>query len=128
MPGATFLRKERLRSGGEFRRVFRRGVRLDGRLFLLLAVPNGLEHARLGMAASRKVGGAVLRNRAKRLLREAFRRHKPEVKTPADIVLVVKREIVECGQAEVDRELTSRFARLARTPSRSRRPDPDRRG
>ena len=63
-------------SGADFRRVFRRGFRVDGPLLSLVAADNDLGYDRLGLAASRKLGGAVARNRAKRLLREAFRRHK----------------------------------------------------
>ena len=71
-----FRPQERLRSGGEFQRVLRKGLRLDGPLFTLIAVENALGYGRLGLAASRRLGGAVARNRAKRLLRESFRRHK----------------------------------------------------
>jgi ribonuclease P protein component len=63
-----------LRSPAEFRRVYSGGVRFHGRLMTAFALPNGLEHHRLGITASRKaVGNAVERNRAKRLLRETFR-------------------------------------------------------
>jgi ribonuclease P protein component len=63
-----------LRKAVEFRRVYAGGKRLDGRLMTAFALPNALEHHRLGITASRKaVGNAVERNRAKRLLRETFR-------------------------------------------------------
>src|SRR5262249_28458049 len=48
---------ERLTRGAEFRRAFRQGVRLDGPLFVLVAAANGRSYSRLGLAASRKVGG-----------------------------------------------------------------------
>jgi ribonuclease P protein component len=67
-------RQTHLRSSAEFRRVYTGGVRFQGRLMTAFALPNGLEHHRFGITASRKaVGNAVERNRAKRLLRETFR-------------------------------------------------------
>ena len=64
----------RLRSSGDFRKVYASGRRYESRLMTAFVRPNGLEHHRLGITASRKaIGNAVERNRSKRLLREAFR-------------------------------------------------------
>ena len=64
----------RLRSSGDFRKVYASGRRYESRLITAFVRPNGLEHHRLGITASRKaIGNAVERNRSKRLLREAFR-------------------------------------------------------
>jgi ribonuclease P protein component len=109
--GARLRRRERLHRGAEFRRVFRQGLRLDGPLFLLVAVENAEGFARLGLASGRTVGGAAARNRAKRLLRESLRRHK--IAGALDLVLVPKREIVASGLEEVEREYRQRLRRLA---------------
>jgi ribonuclease P protein component len=91
-------------------------------LFALIALDNARAYGRLGLAASRRVGGAVERNRAKRLLRESFRRCKPP---GADLVLIPKAEILEHTQAEVEREYRDRLRRLAaRRASRPRGPAP----
>lgn len=114
---SRFGPRRRLRSGADFERVFKRGTRLGGRLFLLVVAPNRLSHDRLGLAVSRRVGGAVERNRARRLLRESFRRAQRAEGAGLDVVVVAHPEIVRCRQAEVDRELRERIRRVS---SRSR--------
>ncbi|HET7745839.1 MAG TPA: ribonuclease P protein component [Vicinamibacteria bacterium] len=115
MTGADerFRPHERLRSAGQFRRVLKVGIRVDGPLFGLVAAVGERPFPRLGLTASRRVGGAVARNRAKRLLRETFRRNKPELGA-IDLVLVAKPEIVSKSQQEVEGEFRDRLQRLAR--------------
>ena len=106
--------RQRLRTGAEFDTVFKRGTRLDGRLFLLVAVPNGRAFDRLGLAVSRRVGGAVGRNRARRLLREGFRGLERRPRPGFDLVVVARVPLAGQGQAEVDREIRERVRRLPR--------------
>jgi ribonuclease P protein component len=116
-------RAERLLRGADFRNAFRKGLRLDGPLFLMVAAHNGLPFCRLGLAASRRVGSAVERNRAKRLLRETFRLQK--IVAGFDLVLIPKREILDHSQMEVEREYRERLQRLAaRGAGRRGRPGP----
>jgi ribonuclease P protein component len=62
--------------------------------FLILVNKNNVNHPRLGITASRKVGNAVIRNRVKRLLREYFRHHKKIIKS-YDLSIIVKKNIVK---------------------------------
>ena len=67
---------EYLRASSDFQKVYRNGKRYDGMLMTAFVLPNNLAQNRFGITASRKaVGNAVLRNRARRLLRETFRSH-----------------------------------------------------
>jgi ribonuclease P protein component len=109
--GSRFRPRQRLAARADFDRVFRAGRRLDGRLFVLLAAPNGREHGRLGLSVSRHVGAATHRNRARRLLRESFRNAGTATRC-LDLVVLAKAEIVGCRQAEVDREFRDRIRRL----------------
>jgi ribonuclease P protein component len=109
-----FRPRQRLRTGREFDAAFKRGARLEGRLFLLVAAPNGRDFDRLGLAVSRRVGGAVERNRARRLLRESFRRLESAPGPGVDLVVVARAALVGVGQAEVDRVLRETVRRINR--------------
>jgi ribonuclease P protein component len=109
---ARLRRGQRLRTRREFDRVFRRGRRLDGRLFQLVVSANGGDGDRVGLAVSRRVGGAVQRNRARRLLRESFRLMEKGERPGLDIVVIAKADLPGCGLEEVRSEWRSRLARL----------------
>jgi ribonuclease P protein component len=110
-----FPSRRRLRAGRDFDATFKRGVRLEGRLFLLVAAPNGRSYDRIGLAVSRRVGGAVKRNRVRRLLRESFRRLEGPRGPGVDLVVVARAALVGRGQAVVDREFRERVRRVERT-------------
>jgi ribonuclease P protein component len=121
-----FQPEQRLRTRREFDHVFRKGQRVGGRMFLLIAVPNGRPGHRLGLAVSRKIGNAVTRNRARRLLKESFRRL-PAPGTSEeglDLVVVVRPEIVDRTQAEVEGEFNNRIRRLDERRGDRRAPAP----
>ena len=110
-----FGRRARIKQGRDFARVRQGGERLV--LGCLIANWRRLAadaQPRLGVITSGKMGGAVARNRARRLLREAFRRHQLELAQPVDLVLVARASIVGKGYAEVERDFltTLRKARL----------------
>jgi ribonuclease P protein component len=111
--------RQRLRTRAEFDRAFRRGVRLAGPLFVLIAVPNGTGVDRLGLAVSRRVGGSVVRNRVRRMLRESFRRKQDAVSGGHDLVIVAQGEMAGRTQSEVDIALRERLERLRRTARRT---------
>ena len=90
-----FRPAERIRRRAEFQRVYAQGRRVQGRYATLFVLPNQLLVGRLGIAATRKLGGSVQRNRAKRLIREVFRRNK--IAPGYDIVVVPKRELLDAG-------------------------------
>lgn len=81
---------ERIRKQRDFIRLYRKGNRFRGTYFTLVYLPNDLGYSRLGVVASRKVGNAVARNKAKRWMRALFRRNKPKLCAPLDLILIAK--------------------------------------
>ena len=91
MPRLYALPKSRhLRLPAEFQAVYEGKVRESRGPLTLYALPNKLDHPRLGMSVSRKVGTAVRRNRIRRLLREAFRLLQHDLPQGYDWVVVVR--------------------------------------
>lgn len=101
----------RLRRPDEFRRVWSTGRSWAHALFILWALPNDLDHVRVGITASRKVGNAVARNRARRLLRETTRHLYPHIATGWDLVLVARSTLVTVKEPQVESALRSMLSR-----------------
>jgi ribonuclease P protein component len=103
----TLPRQHRLRKRAQFTAVQGRGKKLHTEHFLVFILPqaNALAPARLGITVSKKVGGAVVRNRVKRLVREAFRRRKTLFPKGLDVVFIAKHVAGGVELAEVAREL-----------------------
>ena len=89
----SFPKQVRLLSRGDFRRVYERGCWLGDDLLRLAGALSDLPHPRLGLAVSRHVGNAVLRNRWKRLIREAFRLARPELPPGLDFIVVPRQSV-----------------------------------
>lgn len=76
---------------------------------------------RLGITASRKIGNAVVRNRAKRLVREAFRATRASFPDDIDVVVIVKRELAGLGLSDVIEEWQAAAGLIARRSELARR-------
>jgi len=87
---ARLRKAERLAKRAEFLEAQRLGGRSQGAWLVIYAMPTTRAHARLGITTSRKVGNAVVRNRWRRLIREAFRLNKARLPLGHDLVVIVK--------------------------------------
>lgn len=110
-----FRADQRLRKAGDFRAVREAGRRHDGGAFLLTwrAHPEATQ-TRVGVVASRaSVGGAVQRNRAKRRLREVFRKHQALVPAGLDVVLTARPATLRMDFAEIEQRFIQACRKLA---------------
>ena len=114
-----FQQADRLRRSVEFQQTVRRGRRAAGAAFVVVVsergkAPSQVAGSRLGVTVSRKVGGAVVRNRVKRQIREWFRVRRGSLGTGLDWVVIgrsaaagLSRESVEAELSRLSRSVTS---------------------
>ena len=86
----TFRRRHRIRRQRDFERIFRRRCSVGSASLVLYVDDTGLDHPRLGLRVGKRIGPAVVRNREKRLLREAFRQKQHELPN-LDMIVVLRR-------------------------------------
>src|SRR4030067_346300 len=96
-------RKYRLRFNADFQRVRQKGRSWANHLMVLSALPNDLEHSRFGFAASKRIGKAAVRNRARRRMREAVRLRLGLIASGWDVVLIARPAIRQATYAEITR-------------------------
>ena len=123
MTTRTFRPFERITTAADYRRAFDRRRSTSDESLIVYGVENGLDHARLGISVSkRKIRRASDRNRAKRLLREAFRLSKAAIPTGIDLVVVPKGVGLTFDRAleALPRLALSAFQRLERDRRRAR--------
>ncbi|MBO4309061.1 MAG: ribonuclease P protein component [Clostridia bacterium] len=105
-------------------KAFHKGIRFGGRFVTVFVLrdyaakrltkenPRKTCYNRVGVSVGKKVGGAVERNRVKRILRAGYRAVEPELKTGFLIVIVPKQGILEARSADIERDLRRGFAKI----------------
>lgn len=109
--------EERIRRRPDFQRVYNQGARIGGRYSTVFLLANAGGPGRLGIAATKKLGGAVVRNRAKRLIREVFRRNK--IAPGFDVVVIPKRGLLDASLAVLEADYRALVERQLGRPRRT---------
>ena len=121
MPPHPFTKAQRVRRRGEFQQAFKNGYRVGSRYFTLLLAPGPGPATRLGIVASKKLGDAVHRNRAKRLVRELFRHAQAPAQGAIDVIVIPRRELFDATYEELNHDFCTAwrrgFARVIPTSS-----------
>jgi ribonuclease P protein component len=114
-----FPKSFRLCSTGQFQKVFaHRHSAADGAI-ILFAAPNELPHCRLGLSVSKKVGNAVVRNRWKRLIREAFRQSQSELPGGFDLVILPQKNVDVRTVKHLEQSLKNLTAKIVKRTIRN---------
>ncbi|MCI0489208.1 MAG: ribonuclease P protein component [Blastocatellia bacterium] len=97
-----FPKTNRILKRDSFKRVYDGGRKFQARYFTAFVLPNSGSEPRIGITVTRKIGKSVQRNRARRLVREVFRKNKWLVPQGVDIVINVKKPLVEAVYSDVE--------------------------
>ncbi|MDD2237651.1 MAG: ribonuclease P protein component [Kiritimatiellae bacterium] len=124
IPRQTLSRAQRITQSGEIREAYAQGHKAVGSCMVLWTRAGGNAQLRLGVVASRKVGNAVARARAKRLLREVYRTHRAGLAGHVDVVLVARHAILRAPWNDVVQDFRSLAVRAHLRETREARGDP----
>jgi ribonuclease P protein component len=121
-------RRYRVRENRRFQEIRKQGRAHSHHLLVLCALPNRLPYCRFGFSVSSRIGGAVVRNRIKRRLREIMRLRATTLQPGWDVVLIARNPIRHADYREMDaacaRLLRRAHLLLEQVPSSDRRVDP----
>ena len=121
--GGLGMQSVTLNQNRDFRRVYARGRNRVGRLLVTYMMKNRLGVNRVGFTATKKVGKACARNRARRVMREAYRQLEPGLGTGYDIVFVARSATAAVKMQEVLAVMRQQLPALERELKAPRRPD-----
>jgi len=103
---------ESINKNGDFTRLYKKGKQAVNSGLVIYVLPTKKNKLRLGITASKKIGNAVKRNRAKRVIRAAFNEVKKDVNGSYDIVLVARAKTTFLKSTDVYKVMQKEFSRL----------------
>jgi ribonuclease P protein component len=119
---ARFRPQDRIRKQEDFDRVYAARLFAADEILIVNGAANGLAHSRLGLSVSKRVGKATIRNRWKRLIREAFRLSREQLPAGVDLVVRPQNDAVADFNT-ISRSLAELAGRIARRAEKARSPE-----
>lgn len=110
----SLKKADKLRKNTQFQAVYKGGKSVANRLLVLYMLPNHSEGGKIGFAAGKRLGNAVVRNRVKRMMREAFRLNRDQLPAGYDFILVGRRPVVGVKTQDVISAFLNLAGRVAR--------------
>lgn len=108
----NFAKEDRILKRHEFKKIAKRGRRLDNGHFLVIYTKGQKEKTRLGITVTKKVGNAVTRNRIKRFSREFFRQNRNSIIGTWNINIIAKREAAFISGEQIFKSLRELFEKI----------------
>jgi len=99
----------RLREKTAFKKIYNRGSSLANKYLVMFYSKNNQSHNKVGFIASKKVGNSVVRNRARRLMKETFRLYSGEIEHGYDLILIARANIKDATYKEVEKAMKHIF-------------------
>lgn len=106
------MKSKTLKENKDFRRLYYRGKSDAASCLVTYAMKNRLGETRVGITSGKKIGNAVKRNRARRLIRAAFSQYEGRLNGSYDIVFVARTRTAEVKMQEVQRQMEEQLAKL----------------
>jgi ribonuclease P protein component len=101
----TLRRSQRVTNNKDYRRIYRKGKRFSNRGGLIYVVKSPRQETRIGFVATKKIGHAFARNRAKRLMKEVFRLHQYELASHKEAILLAGSFLTSATYKEAEKAL-----------------------
>lgn len=105
MVGNVMLKRDILRRKEDFDLIYKKGRSVGERYIVLFYMKNGLSYNRIAFLASKKVGNSVVRNRARRLMKESYRQIFERLAVGYDIIFIARKTIVNLKCADVKKSI-----------------------
>ncbi|MCP4599741.1 MAG: ribonuclease P protein component [Proteobacteria bacterium] len=112
--GEYYPKRIRLRKRAEYLRVQRHGHKVQSSAFIGLVLKRDTGQTRLGITTSKRLGNAVIRNKTKRLIKEAFRRGQMQLPDHIDVVVIAKKKATELDSDAVSNALATLGSQVRR--------------